>query len=122
MYEYEQTSFEDLHLDPIFDDTFFPESFYRDSEKRLGSIDLIAVINNETFLLTVESFPVHVERSVVDYGEDDSGQDDPSVYVVSREEILPSDILEIKTMLERDPVSLEAVLVKQTIEDPDGGG
>lgn len=113
----EKTSPEDTYPD-IFDKSFFPESFYRDNENRLGGVDLFVVIGNDTYLLTVESYPVHVERQVADYQET-KGQDDSAVYVVPREEILPSDIQEIKTKLIFEPETLKDVLVRQIIEPND---
>ncbi len=100
----------------LFDKDFFVESFYHDPTKNtLGSLDIVVRVNEKKYILTVESYPVNVERSVEDY---DAGEqvDGPPVFVLPKEEILPSDIANLKQELLANPDKYIDYLIEQDVD------
>lgn len=112
---------EDLGLEEtfrreLFDKDFFVESFYQDpTTNKLGSLDIVVAVGGTKYMFTVESYPVNVERSVEDYGANEQA-DGPPAYVLAEEEILPSDIANLKQQLFADPNKFDDYLIEQDVD------
>lgn len=100
----------------LFDDGFFVESFYHNPiMNTLGSLDIAVEVNEKRYILTVESYPVNVERSVADYSAREQA-DGPPTFVLPKEEILPSDIANLKRELFANPNKFDDFLIEQDVD------
>jgi hypothetical protein len=79
----------------VFDDNFWALSFHADDSERLQSIELALRHEGKSYVLSIETWPIHMQRKALEEEGEGSSQDD-QVYVLAKEEILPSDLLVLK--------------------------
>lgn len=92
----------------IFDDSFVALSYHNDGDK-IRAIDLGLTLEGKRYNLAVETFDIHAQRAAASAEEElASGLD--QTYVISADEILPSDLLDIK---HKNFEELQAFLVEQ---------
>ncbi len=97
----------------LFDEDFDVLSFNASGTKMLG-VDILLVRNNKKYVISVESLPLHMQRTM---NEEDSDYDpdlEETAYVVPQDEILPSHIVQLRQTPTKD---LLPYLVEQETED-----
>jgi hypothetical protein len=94
----------------VFDDSFDALSFYASDDGRLGSIEIAIRRAGKSYVISLESYPVHMQRMAMDMDEEGAEKLDNHVYVVAGEEILPSELLELK---QKSLDELQPFLVEQ---------
>ena len=76
----------------IFDDDFRMVSYNFNNDRMLG-MDVEVNKNGKSYLMSIEALSLHMERSAA---EDSDSNLEETAYVLSGDEILPSDIQAIK--------------------------
>ncbi len=94
----------------VFDDSFRATSLNADNN-RLNSIELLLTFGERSYLLNVESLPIHLMRAEMEHDEPEP-EEDPT-YVIACDELLPTHLLEIKHKSFED---LKPFLIEQETE------
>lgn len=94
----------------IFDENFYTDGYNYD-DNRLNRIDLILKKGNKSYVMTVETYESHMNR-LAEQAEEEIFED--PAYVLPRNEILPSYLLDIKY---GDWSDYEQYLIEQDNED-----
>lgn len=97
----------------VFDESFKPFSYFADEQQRLQGIELALKTDNgaeraKSYVLSVETVGRHMARVAIDASE--AEESDAQTYLISADEILPNDILILKT---RSLEELEPYLLEQ---------
>lgn len=79
----------------IFDKSFELASYFEDDEKVLA-VEVVKKLGKTAYLMAIETYQLHVERSDSEVESEQAGTVTPQVYVIAADEILPSDLDAIK--------------------------
>jgi hypothetical protein len=97
----------------VFDNDFQAIAYNTDRLHRLQSLEVLIRHGDKNYLLSVETWPNHLQRLAID-SKDEIAEANDAVYVVPKEEILPSDLLDLKNtpfsvlqpyLIEQEPAS-----------------
>lgn len=81
----------------VFDETFEPLAYHTEGE-RLAGIQLVVRRGSDEYLLEVQTLGLHMERAALEEDDGESMNTGAETYVIASDEILPSDLANIKGM------------------------